>query len=162
MRLTVAAVGIDRQSVRQGVAMRTEAVRRIATRADLQQLVLFLVAGGTATMVQYCILVALVEAGGTNPTWAAVLAYLCGAITSYLLNFRFTFKNSGTGFREGSARFLAVNLIGLGLNTMIFAALRGLGAYYLLAQGVATGLVLIWNYAGARLFVFRGEIGSVR
>jgi hypothetical protein len=29
------------------------------------------------------------------------------------------------------------------------------GLHYILAQMVATALVLIWNYAGARLFVFR-------
>lgn len=127
-----------------------------ATGADLQQFAMFLVAGGTATVVQYGVLVALVEAVRIEPTRAAILAYLCGAMTSYLLNFRFTFRSSGTDFRKGLAKFLIVNLIGLGLNTLIFAMLRQLGAYYLLAQAVATGLVLIWNYAGARLFVFRG------
>jgi putative flippase GtrA len=135
--------------------MRAALKRSDATGADLQQLALFLVAGGTATVVQYCALVALVEAARANPIWAAILAYLCGATTSYLLNFRFTFRNSTTSFREGMAKFLIVNVIGLGLNTLIFAILRDIGAYYLLAQAVATGLVLIWNYAGARLFVFR-------
>ncbi len=140
--------------------MKADAMRSVAMRADVQQFALFLVAGGTATVVQYCVLVALVEAVRLNPTWATVLAYICGAMTSYLLNFRFTFRHSGTGFHKGLAKFLVVNTIGLGLNTLIFTALRGLGAYYLLAQAVATGLVLIWNYAGARLFVFRSEAGS--
>ncbi|MBW4025634.1 MAG: GtrA family protein [Proteobacteria bacterium] len=141
--------------------MKSGSMRGITGRADVRQFALFLVAGGTATVVQYCVLVALVEAAGTNPTWAAVLAYLCGAMTSYLLNFHVTFKNSGTGFRAGLTKFLMVNLIGLGLNTLIFVLLRDLGVYYLLAQAVATGLVLIWNYAGARLFVFRGEPAAV-
>ena len=135
--------------------MKAESIRGVTNRADLQQFALFLLAGGTATVVQYGALVGLVEAARANPTWAAVLAYLCGAMTSYLLNFRFTFKDSGTDFRHGLAKFLAVNMIGLGLNTLIFVTLRDLGAFYLLAQAVATGLVLSWNYAGARLFVFR-------
>ena len=136
-------------------------MRSVSSRADIRQFVLFLVAGGTATVVQYCILVALVEATLMNPTAAAVLAYLCGAMTSYLLNFRFTFRNSGTGFRAGLAKFLVVNVIGLGLNTLIFVLLRDVGAYYLFAQAAATGLVLIWNYAGARLFVFRSDAECV-
>jgi putative flippase GtrA len=141
--------------LQHGVKMKADSIRGVVNRADMQQFALFLVAGGTATVVQYCVLVALVEAARTDPTWAAVLAYLCGAMTSYLLNFRFTFKHSGTDFRHGMAKFLAVNIIGLGLNTLIFVMLRDLGAFYLLAQAIATGLVLIWNYAGARLFVFR-------
>jgi putative flippase GtrA len=139
--------------------MKVDSLRGGAIRADVLQFALFLVAGGTATVVQYCVLVALVEAARTNPTVAAVLAYICGAMTSYLLNFRFTFRHSGTNFRKGLAKFLIVNIIGLGLNTLIFMTLRGLGMYYLLAQAFATALVLVWNYAGARLFVFRGEVG---
>ena len=137
--------------------MKAEIVRDVVTRADIQQFALFLLAGGTATVFQYCVLVGLVEAAQTSPTWAAILAYLCGAMTSYFLNFRFTFKHSRTEFRKGLARFFMVNVIGLGLNTLIFMTLRSFGAYYLLAQSFATGLVLVWNYAGARLFVFRDQ-----
>jgi putative flippase GtrA len=136
--------------------MKAGLLRDVTARPDAQQLALFIVAGGTATVVQYCVLVALVEGARMDPTYAAVLAYMFGAMTSYLLNFHFTFKGSGTDFRKGLAKFLIVNVIGLGLNTLIFVSLRDLGAYYLLAQATATGLVLIWNYAGARLFVFRG------
>jgi putative flippase GtrA len=143
------------------VSMKTDAMRHVTNRADVRRFVLFLAAGGTATVVQCGILVALVEAGRMHPTWAAILAYFCGAMTSYLLNFRLTFRNSGTSFRKGLAKFLIVNVIGLGLNTLIFVTLRDVGAYYLLAQAMATGLVLIWNYAGARLFVFRGKPAAV-
>ncbi|HTI01907.1 MAG TPA: GtrA family protein [Acidisoma sp.] len=135
--------------------MKAGVFRDVTKRSDARQLFLFLVSGGTATIVQYGVLVLLIEVVRNNPTVAAVCAYLCGAATSYFLNFSYTFKNSGTGFRKGLLKFLIVNVIGLGLNTLIFVTLRDLGAYYLLAQAVATGLVLIWNYLGARLFVFR-------
>lgn len=135
--------------------MKAHFIRSFAARSGAQQVILFLVAGGTATVVQYCVLVALIELGQINRPGAAVLAYLCGAMTSYLLNFHYTFKDSETAFQSGLARFLAVNGIGLCFNTLIFVAVSGLGIGYLLAQTAATGLVLIWNYLGARLFVFR-------
>jgi putative flippase GtrA len=137
--------------------MKAEVMRDFARRSDARQFMLFIGAGGTATVVQYCVLVILVEVAQANPTVGTVSAYICGAITSYLLNFSFTFRHSGTDFRRGFARFLIVNVIGLGLNTLIFMILHNLGAYYLAAQAVATILVLIWNYLGARLFVFRNE-----
>jgi putative flippase GtrA len=135
--------------------MKAGVFRDVVKRSDARQLLLFVAAGGTATVVQYGVLVFLIEVLRNNPTISAIVAYLCGAVTSYLLNFSYTFKNSGTGFRKGLLKFLLVNVIGLGLNTLIFVMLRDVGAYYLLAQAVATGLVLIWNYLGARLFVFR-------
>jgi putative flippase GtrA len=135
--------------------MKADLIRDFATRSDAQQIALFVAAGATATVVQYCVLVALIEVARTDPTLATVSAYVCGAVTSYLLNFRFTFKDSGTPFRKGLVKFLVVNVIGLGFNTLIFVAISNLDAHYLLAQAFATGLVLVWNYLGARLFVFR-------
>ncbi len=91
-----------------------------------------------------------------QPVPAAVFAYICGAIVSYGLNARFTFGETTTAFRKGLAKFLVVNLIGLGLNTLIFSVLVKAQVHYIVAQLIATGLVLFWNYAGARFYVFRG------
>lgn len=115
----------------------------------------FLIAGGLATVVQYATLVGLVEGLAVTPSLAVPVAYACGACTSYGCNATFTFRHSATPFFVGFARFLIINLIGLGFNSSLFAALTACGAEYLLAQAGATGVVLFWNYLGARLFVFR-------
>jgi putative flippase GtrA len=138
------------------MAMKASLIRDVASRPDARQFAFFVASGGMATIVQYSVLIGLIEGAHRAPTLSAILAYLCGALTSYLLNFHFTFRHSGTDFRKGLAKFFLVNVIGLGLNTAIFVGLRDLGAFYLVAQAAATGLVLVWNYLGARLFVFRG------
>lgn len=135
--------------------MKAEQFQHLAARPGVKQFLRFATVGAIATLVQYAVLIALVEAAGAEEVPAAIGAYLCGAVTSYLLNRRFTFAGTQTGFGHGLAKFALVNLIGLGLNTGIFVLLTGMGLHYILAQMVATGLVLIWNYAGARLFVFR-------
>jgi putative flippase GtrA len=104
--------------------------------------------------VQYCVLAALVELAHAAKMPASIAAYGCGAVTSYLLNHRFTF-GAQTKAKNTFVKFTIVTLIGLGLNTAIFAALVHFGWHYLLAQCAATALVLIWNYAGARLFAFK-------
>jgi putative flippase GtrA len=131
-------------------------LRDLAARPGARQFLIFAAVGAAATVVQYSVLVLLVEFARVQPVPAAVLAYMCGALVSYLLNSRFTFGETKTAFGKGLVKFLLVNVIGLGLNTAIFTALVHLHVHYLLAQMVATGLVLVWNYAGARLFVFRG------
>ena len=122
--------------------------------ADVRQFLRFLLVGGVATALQYSVLITSVEWGHAPKLPASVGAYLCGAVASYLLNRSFTFK-SDIAHGRGFAKFMVVNLIGLGLNTLIFYALTQASVHYILAQMIATGLVLIWNYFGARLFVFR-------
>jgi len=136
--------------------MLSDRLRDIAARPGARQFLLFAAVGAAATLVQYSVLVALVELVRVKPVPAAVLAYMCGALVSYLLNSRFTFGETKTAFGKGLIKFLIVNVIGLGLNTLIFTILVKAQIQYILAQMAATGLVLIWNYAGARLFVFRG------
>lgn len=129
-------------------------VQRLAQNPNVKQFLTFALVGATATIVQYCVLTALVELAHGDKTPASIVAYGCGAVTSYLLNRRFTF-GARAGAKNTFAKFMLVNLIGLALNTAIFAALVHIGWHYLLAQSAATALVLIWNYAGARFFAFK-------
>ena len=128
---------------------------RIIAREDVRQFLRFLLVGASATGLQYLVLIALVEAAHAPKTPAAIVAYLCGGVANYLLNRTFTFNAAHTHVGKTMAKFLVVNLIGLSLNTLIFWLLTQTGLYYLWAQIVASGVVLIWNYAGVRFFVFR-------
>lgn len=125
-----------------------------AARPGVRQFARFLAVGAAATALQYAVLLALVELAHAPKVTSSAVGYLCGAVASYLLNRRFTFQ-SDIAHGKGFAKFMVVNLIGLGLNTLIFSVVLAFGAHYVLAQVTATGLVLIWNYLGARLFVFR-------
>ena len=77
-----------------------------------------------------------------------------GALVNYVLNRRYTFR-SGKGHREALTKFFVVAGAGLLLNGLImWLFVDGLGLYYLLAQLLATGLVLVWNFAGNRCWTF--------
>lgn len=134
--------------------MVSASLKSLAQNPNVRQFLIFASVGAAATLVQYCVLAALVELAHVAKTPASIMAYGCGAVVSYLLNRRFTF-NSQADAKKTFAKFMVVNLIGLALNTAIFVTLTQWGLHYMLAQCVATGLVLIWNYAGARFFAFR-------
>lgn len=121
-----------------------------------RQFVRFAAFGAVATAAHYTLMIGLIELGHTPPLWATTAGFVLGAIVSYTLNRRFTFDET-PAFGRGLMLFLCVAAIGLVLNGAIFAVLHGppLSLPYLLAQVIATGLVLIWNFLGARLFVFR-------
>lgn len=135
--------------------MNVERARRLAVSRQMQQFLAFAAIGGGATVVQYAILYTLVDIAGVRPVISAILAYLCGATTTFLLNSRITFRGRGQGFGSSAAKYLLVNATGLAINTMIFQAALHSGFHYLLAQAFATVVVLAWNYAGSCLLVFR-------
>lgn len=110
--------------------------------------------GAVATATHYALLIALKELGGVDVVTATICGYALGAVVSYNLNRRFTFATQ-PAYGRGLAKFALVVGIGAVVNAAIVALLTSQGLYYLLAQMIATGLVLIWNFIGARMIVFR-------
>ena len=134
--------------------MALDLVRRFAATDLARQIVRFVAVGAVATVVHYSILIALVELAGVAPVVSTTVGYAGGTVVSYILNRRYTFKSNASHLAS-FPKFVALNVVGMLLNSAIFAALMGLGIWYLLAQMIATGLVLIWNFLGARFFAFR-------
>lgn len=125
------------------------------SHAVVRQIGRFAIVGIIATAVHYAIMVALVETGRVAPVIATTIGYGFGIVVSYALNRRFTFAAQGTPVAKSFAKFVVLYGVGAVLNGAIVGGLIALGAYYLLAQVIATGLVLIWNFLGARYVVFR-------
>ena len=110
--------------------------------------------GVIATALQYTILIVLVQFGEVRPALASGVGYAAGATINYLLNYHYTFASDRSHFRA-VVKFLTVAVIGLMVNSLIVAvATERLGVYYLLAQAIATGLVLVWNFAANRFWTF--------
>ncbi len=134
--------------------MTPEFLQQVLARAVVRDFLRFATVGAVATAAHYAVLITLAELAGVNPVTATVIGFGVGAVVSYTLNRRFTFAVR-PAYMRGFVKFLAVVGIGAVLNAAIVAFFIGLGLHYLIAQVIATGLVLIWNFAAARLVVFR-------
>jgi putative flippase GtrA len=111
--------------------------------------------GIAAAIVHYGLLVSLVEGYRMEPVRATLVGYVGGGIVSYLLNRRHTYA-SERPHREAGWRFALVALVGFGLTWAFMALLvRALGAPYIAAQLVTTGLVLVWSFVAHKLWTFR-------
>ena len=137
----------------QSTPMKSLALQLLANRL-LRQFLIFASVGVVATGVHYTILILLVERGGLAPVIATTIGLLVGAIVSYTLNRRLTFE-ARPAVGSSFAKFLGLGSLGAGMNAGIVAGLSALHVHYLLAQAVATCIVLFWNYFSARYFVFR-------
>jgi putative flippase GtrA len=115
----------------------------------------YTLAGGMATAVHYIVLVVLVELFDLSPAPSAVLGALCGAAVSYILNRRLTFPGTVVGHRLAVIRFLLVAAAGAALNGgLVWAGVQLLGWHYLLAQALATIVVLGLSYRLNRSWTF--------
>jgi putative flippase GtrA len=120
----------------------------------LRQFLSFSGVGVVAAVAHYGVLVALVELFDIRPVIATLWGFLAGAGVSYWLNRTYTFRSSRP-HREAAPRFLAVATGGFILNGLAMWALNvGAGMPYLLAQVIATGIVLLWNFTANKLWTF--------
>lgn len=125
------------------------------------QLVRFVISGGLAAVVDFGLLVALMNLFGLDHTLAKALSFVAGTTTAYLINRRWTFAAE-----PSKRRFAAVvTLYGItfalqvGLFAVLFPWVLGLSGSqtvaqvvgFVIAQGVATTV----NFIVQRSLIFR-------
>ncbi len=119
----------------------------------LVQFLKFAGAGAVGTVFHYATLILWVEVLDLPIVAGALAGFCAGALVNYLLARWFVFASDRP---HGSAlpRFAVVATAGAAINTGIVALLYGAGAYYLIAQAVATMAVLAWNFIANRHWTF--------
>jgi putative flippase GtrA len=119
-----------------------------------RQVAAFFSVGVLAAIVHYGLLIGLVEGAGLDPVPATLAGYIAGGVVSYGLNRRHTYA-SERAHREAVWRFATVAFVGFLLTGALMETFTGwLGAPYLPAQLVTTGIVLVWSFSANRLWTF--------
>ena len=113
--------------------------------------------GVIAAISHFAVLIALVESAGAAPVPAALAAFIAGAVTSYILNRRFTFATDRS-HQHAVPRFAIVAgggflLTGLAMHVLIVR----FGVHYVAAQIVTTLVVLLWTFTLNRNWTFGGR-----
>ncbi len=123
----------------------------------------FLADAGTMTLVKELFFKENCTAGQMALCVAA--GFVVGLIANYLLSNLFVFRSAAQ--REKGRNFGAfliyavVGLIGFGITELCMwlgvMAVGSDGLWYLLIKCFVAGIVLIWNYIGRKIFVYKGE-----
>jgi len=120
----------------------------------LEKFIRFACVGAFGVVVQYLILIVLIELFAQNTVIASAAGFVVAAGVNYYLNYHFTFA-SEKRHHETLVKFAIIASIGLALNSAIIAlGTELLALHYLLAQALAIGVVLIWNFFGNLLWTF--------
>lgn len=130
-------------------------MRGLASGPLARQLAAFSGIGIVATLLHYAVLIAMVEGAGADPVPATLAGYAAGGVVSYALNRTHTYS-SLRPHREATWRFALVAFVGFCITWAVMGVfVRRLGAPYLPAQVVTTGLVLFWSFLAHKLWTFR-------
>lgn len=123
-------------------------------RSPVFQFLRFALVGAAGTLLHYITLSLLVWSGIAAPGPAAAAGACAGACINYWLNYHYTFGGSGK-HRATMPRFFALAALGVVLNGVIVSQLSHAGLHFLIAQLVATGLILILNFLISKKWIFQ-------
>ena len=129
---------------------------------SFKKFVRYACAGAGGTLVHYGILVLLVSGGKTGPVLGSTLGAAVGAVINYLLNYLYTFE-SKAGHASVAPKFFVVAIAAMVVNWGVMRFLiKGLSIYYLVAQFIATGTVLVTTYMINRAWAFKQDAPDTR
>ena len=146
----------------------------------LKEIGRFLIVGGLATLVDFAIyelfrFLILKSIDNTlNLVISTSLGFICGNIVNYFLSIIYVFKGAKEDKKTQTVGaflvFTLIGVIGLGIKvgvqtggnylvSVLFNSLEGFWIWFMdtFVYCVATLIVLIWNYVGRKLFIFKGE-----
>lgn len=113
----------------------------------------YVFAGGIGAIVHYSLLILLVELFSIHPAIASGFGAVLGAITIYIINRKFVFK-SKKKLSSSLLKYTILIFFSTFLNSSIVFILTNHGVYYLIAQVIATGTILAFNFTCSRMWIF--------
>ena len=116
------------------------------------QMVRFGIVGVLNTGITYAVYYAL---SGLSEPAAWAIGYAAGMASGLLVNTRWTFRQKTPPTFGQTIRFIAMNLVTLGLSTLLVGWLTGTAGISKAISGlIAAAFSAAVNFTGSRLFVF--------
>jgi putative flippase GtrA len=129
------------------------------TNNDTVKLLLYLVIGGTAALLEWGLFWIYNNNFGIHYEGATALAFLCSTIYHYYLGNIFVF-NSGAHYKKGAeiTLVLLVSAVGLGFNMLLMFVFVGLAGWNpMLSKMLASAIVVVWNYLSRKKWIFKED-----
>lgn len=120
----------------------------------MKRFITFVGIGGLSTLLQFLLLIIMVELHILPELIASPVSYLLSSIFNYLANYHVTF-NSQKSHVETLPKFMAAVALGLTSNTVLYALFLWLLDNYLLAQFFATGITVFLNFMVHKLWIYK-------
>lgn len=121
------------------------------------QMFRYAIVGGVSFIVDYGLLYALTEWLGLHYLLSATISFTAGLQVNYLISIRWVFGKSKLSSR--TAEFIVYGIIGVvGLllnNLLLYLFTDCFRLHYMLSKLVSAAIVLVWNFVGRKIILFR-------
>lgn len=130
----------------------------------------FGVVGASGMVVDFGVLILMRDVVGLPDLWANTISFTAAATSNYFLNRIWTFRSKDKQVGLEYLKFLAVSIVGLGINNGVLwlssrlwpdaynASINLLGMdidVFYLFKLLAIAITTVWNFFGNMLFTFR-------
>ena len=120
---------------------------------DRKEIWRFCTTGGFCFLLEYALLIALVELYGWDYWWAAGTAFTFSTVVNLIMCQRYVFNTGKTNARKTSL-FIGSSIAGLVLHQIfMYLFIDVCGLFYMVSKILSTGLVTIWNYITKKLIL---------
>jgi putative flippase GtrA len=131
----------------------------------IAEFIRYLLVGGLAFLVDFCVLVLfnrilLPDSLPFRLYVATAAGFLAGLVFNYIFSLLFVFHSAKDSSKGRSAAafliFTLIGAVGLGLTELgMYLGVDVLYVNYMLVKIVVTGIVLLWNYLGRKILIFK-------
>ncbi len=140
-------------------SFQTHIVGIIKGRTDntIHQLIRYLIVGGLAFLVDFATLFILTDIFLIHYLGSALIAFILGIITNYILSVTWVFKSRSikNKFHE-ILLFALIGTVGLGFNELLIWIFTDLlSIYYLFSKILTAVIVFLWNFFARKLLLFK-------
>ena len=128
------------------------------TKNGVLQLVRYVFVGGIATVVDWGVLFILTEYAHLYYLVSAIIAFIAGLITNFILSKLLVFKANEARMNAVMefVSYAIIGVIGLGITELIMFLFTDLWhTHYMISKIVATIIVFAWNYIARKLIVYK-------
>ncbi len=122
---------------------------------NIKQLVLYLIVGGIATLVEWALFYVFDSVLAINYTLATIFAFAFSTFANWAAGRLIMFKKSGSFWSEISKIYLT-SIAGLLMNLIImWIAIELIHIPNFIAKVIATGIVFFWNFIIRKLIIYK-------
>jgi len=116
----------------------------------------YCIGGGMSLLIDVGLLYVFTDFLHIHYLISATLSFIIAASYNYTFQKVLTFKNKDQNCLKQFMSFVAIALIGLGLNIILLKIqVEWFGIWYILAKIIAAAIVLIWNFLANKFFTFK-------
>lgn len=111
------------------------------------QFLRFVIVGGTATVIDFGILIFLTEILSIYYLLSATISFILANLFNFYFSKKWTFQNASKSYIKQYIVFVLVGVAGLGINNFIlYFSVENLQIHYIFGKVIATIIVMFWNF----------------